>query len=63
MARPRLTPLLKDTEVLGQENIDNTSLPTQQDPTKPLRLRPAEAPAPTMDIMSSPEVQDPFGIR
>ena len=60
MATPRLTPLLKDTEVLGQETIDNTSLPTQQDPIKSLRLRPSGSTSPSMPVLGAREIEDPF---
>jgi hypothetical protein len=60
MATPRLTPLLKDTEVLGQETIDNTSLPTQQDPIKPLRLRPSGSTSPSIPVLGAREIEDPF---
>ena len=44
--RPRLTPLIKDTEVLGQEQLDNTASPIMNDTPKRLRLSPIDRPAP-----------------
>ena len=41
----RLTPLIKDKEVLGQEQVSNEALPIMQDKTKPrLRLTPPDMP-------------------
>ena len=44
--RPRLTPLIKDTEVLGQEQLDNTASPIMNDAPKRPRLSPIDRPAP-----------------
>jgi hypothetical protein len=44
--RPRLTPLIKDTEVLGQEQLDSTASPIMNEPSKRLRLSPVDRPAP-----------------
>jgi exodeoxyribonuclease-5 len=41
----RLTPLMKDKEVLGQEQVSNEALPIMQDKTKPkFRLTPPDMP-------------------
>ena len=47
----RLTPLIKDKEVLGQEQVSNEALPIMQDKTKP-RLRPTPPDMP--NVKSAP---------
>ena len=63
MANPRLTPLIRGKEVLGQEQIDNTTLPTKQEPVKPLRLRPASNTESLAPIMASPEFDSGFDVE